>query len=287
MTSKFNLKVTVTVAAARPPSEPVTVTVDRHGDNAGSPRTFLFFSGADRGLARSMPGGTRRAGVVSSHVNKMYGRGREEKPASPRVEMGAPDAAKISQGLSNEPLAGRRRATAESVASAIIHDISLSDSSDDDLKPIIARPATAGQLQGKNAKFSEQQVRSAVRIKSPVSLRTGPLDSSFTTDDSVTSSPTTPRFRNRCRWNQEPDSKRKCKGSATVLQRNGGVCESCQTLRSRWTARLVAEFPTVMSRSQLSTLLDKHMDLNRCRLILEVYACSHARPPARAVCARE
>jgi hypothetical protein len=231
-----------------------------------------------------MPGGTRRAGVVSSHVNKMYGRGREEKPASPSEEKGATDAAKIrpSQGLSNEPRAGRRRATAESVASAIIQDISLSDSSDDDLKPIIS-PATAGQQQRQSEKLSEKNARSTVRSKSPVSLRTGPLDSSFTTDDSVTSSPTTPRFRNRCRWNQEPDSKRKCKGSATVLQRNGGVCESCQTLRSRWTARLVAEFPTVMSRSQLSTLLDKHMDLNRCRLILEVCA----RPPAKAACVRE
>ncbi len=236
------------------------------------------------GLAPSMPGGTRHAGVVSSYVNKMYGRDREEKP-SPRVEMDATsDAAKIrpSQGLSNEPRAGRRRATAESVASAIIHDISLSDSSDDDLKPIIARPATAGQQQRKSAEFSEQQVRSAVRSRSPASLRTRPLDSSFTTDDSVTSSPITPRFRNRCRWNQEPDSKRKCKGSATVLQRNGGVCESCQTLRSRWTARLVAEFPTVMSRSQLCTLLDKHMDLNRCRLILEVCA----RPSEGCVCER-
>lgn len=235
-----------------------------------------------------MPGGTRRAGVVSSHVNTMYGRGREEMPASPPEEMGATDAAKIglSKGLSNEPRAGRRRATAESVASAIIHDISLSDSSDDDLKPIIAPPATAAQQQRQREKLSEKNARSAVRSKSPVSLRTGPLDSSFTTDDSVTSSPTTPRFRNRCRWNQEPDSKRKCKGSATVLQRNGGVCESCQTLRSRWTARLVAEFPTVMSRSQLCTLLDKHMDLNRCRLILEVCARPHACPPTMAVCER-
>jgi hypothetical protein len=54
-----------------------------------------------------------------------------------------------------------------------------------------------------------------------------------------------------------------------VLQRNGGVCESCQSLRARWAARLVAEFPSTMSRSQLNTLLDKYMDLNRCRQILE------------------
>jgi len=85
---------------------------------------------------------------------------------------------------------------------------------------------------------------------------------------SLPSSPA-PRFRNRCRWNQDADSKRKCKGSVTVLQRNGGVCESCQSLRARWAARLVAEFPSTMSRSQLNTLLDKYMDLNRCRQILE------------------
>ena len=54
-----------------------------------------------------------------------------------------------------------------------------------------------------------------------------------------------------------------------MLQRNGGVCESCQSLRARWAARLVAEFPSTMSRSQLNTLLDKYMDLNRCRQILE------------------
>ena len=53
------------------------------------------------------------------------------------------------------------------------------------------------------------------------------------------------------------------------MQRNGGVCESCQSLRARWAARLVAEFPSTMSRSQLNTLLDKYMDLNRCRQILE------------------
>jgi len=38
---------------------------------------------------------------------------------------------------------GRRRATAESVANAIIQDISLTDSSDDDIKPLHNRPSTA------------------------------------------------------------------------------------------------------------------------------------------------
>ena len=38
---------------------------------------------------------------------------------------------------------GRRRATAESVANAIIQDISLTDSSDDDIKPLHNRSSTA------------------------------------------------------------------------------------------------------------------------------------------------
>lgn len=54
-----------------------------------------------------------------------------------------------------------------------------------------------------------------------------------------------------------------------MLHRNAGVCETCVSLRARWTARLVAEYPSAMSRSQLNTLLDKYMDLNRCRQILE------------------
>lgn len=37
---------------------------------------------------------------------------------------------------------GRRRATAESVANAIIHDISMSDSSDDDMTPLHKRPSS-------------------------------------------------------------------------------------------------------------------------------------------------
>ena len=108
--------------------------------------------------------------------------------------------------------------------------------------------------------------------------------SSASPDTSVTSSPATPRFRNRCRWNQDPDSKRKCRGSATVLHRNAGVCETCLSLRARWTARLVAEYPSAMSRSQLNTLLDKHMDLNRCRQILEQRKASAGAPlPAEAL----
>ena len=109
--------------------------------------------------------------------------------------------------------------------------------------------------------------------------------SSGSAESSVTSSPATPvppRFRNRCRWNQDPDSKRKCRGSATVLHRNAGVCETCLSLRARWTARLVAEYPSAMSRSQLNTLLDKHMDLNRCRQILEQRKASAAGAPLPA-----
>ena len=35
----------------------------------------------------------------------------------------------------------------------------------------------------------------------------------------------------RCRWNQDAGSKRKCRGSAGLLQRNNGVCENCMSLR--------------------------------------------------------
>ena len=228
-----------------------------------------------------MPGGARpRAGVVSSYVNKIYGRERaEDKEEGPAMLAKAIPITSRSARADAPPQAGRGRAWGESGGRALFPDISLSDSSDDDVKPFVARPATAGQPHRQRARSNAQKLRSAVRSTSPSSPR-NPLDSSFTTDESVTSSPAAPRFRNRCRWNQEPDSKRKCRGSATVLQRNAGVCESCQSLRARWAARLVAEFPTVMSRSQLNTLLDKHMDLNRCRLILEV--CARARAHVRA-----
>ena len=47
----------------------------------------------------------------------------------------------------------------------------------------------------------------------------------------------------RCRFNQDPASRRRCRGSAAQRARNGGVCDACAAVRTRWAARLAAEFP--------------------------------------------
>jgi len=135
---------------------------------------------------------------------------------------------------------GLKNPTADSVATSILRDFSFSESSDEE-----------------TSHFHKAQTTKTVS----------------TTAGEVASSPKI-SFHNRCRWNQSPSSKRKCKGSAIALSQNDGVCESCKTVRERWTARLVAEFPAALSRSQIRHILDKHMDLNVCRKILEDRVCA-------------
>ena len=50
----------------------------------------------------------------------------------------------------------------------------------------------------------------------------------------------------RCRFNQDPASRRHCRGSVVQRARNGGVCDACAAVRTRWAARLAAEFPKVL-----------------------------------------
>ena len=55
----------------------------------------------------------------------------------------------------------------------------------------------------------------------------------------------------RCRWNQDAGSKRKCRGSAGLLQRNNGVCENCMSLRGAlacWLLLLLWCGPWIVAR---------------------------------------
>jgi len=138
---------------------------------------------------------------------------------------------------------GLKSLTADSVASSILREFSFSDSSEDETSHFHKAQASAR-------------------------LETSSSDAGRAAESSKIS------FHNRCRWNQSPSSKRKCKGSAFSLSQNDGVCDSCKNVRERWTARLVAEFPAALSRSQIRHILDKHMDLNVCRKILEDRICA-------------
>jgi len=89
--------------------------------------------------------------------------------------------------------------------------------------------------------------------------------SSVLSPDSSPGSPVETRapavMRGRCAFNQIQGSARRCRGSS----RAGGMCEGCERVRDRWTARLMTEFQVGMSRSQIHMLLNRFMDLNKSR----------------------